>query len=244
MTNEQAVLDAQKEGNRLRERYSTTLYSYICKEKPKQSDLLNLHRSAIAYFNHYETFVANSDLLGAHRSEHWAQTFAEDCMAILDTIAKHFETMLEQKERHFPNMENVLPTVNAFASMQRMVKEYCRDDQVKVIRAKFVQTKLPTEGFDHKLQGSKDVRFYRNVSLVFGPTIIVALLIVIFVFPELTKFQQSALSAVLPVGIAFLVNLLPGALELKAKLNIGLGREILLTAVGAVAVFIFVYLTL
>ena len=74
------------------------------------------------YFNFVESFVGSSGLLGAHANGKWITGFAETCFSILKAFVVHQNFL----KSHDSSIEGILqtPDINAYANMQRMVKEY------------------------------------------------------------------------------------------------------------------------
>src|SRR5690554_8074461 len=138
MTNEQAVIQAEAEIDKLKQAYIDHLNPIVLKiheqgEEPSLQDLLACQQLGAKYFNFVENFVGNSGLLGAHANGKWVTGFAETCHSVLSAFVVHVNFL----RSHSGTLKGALesPNVGAYANMQRMTKEYLPKDQWQQLEA-------------------------------------------------------------------------------------------------------------
>lgn len=239
-TQEQDVVAAKERAQALKDGYLGALSHFIevsdrNKDRNKSEEqraLLAAQQKITAYFNFYEEFVGNSNLLGAHENTLWAQGFAEDCLAVLSIMPQTYEWL----KKGFDDLELGLdprPTGVAYANMQRMCIKYLKDELTKPVFQSFESSGLPVYGFCNKerfaLSNSSRIIF----AFTFGIVFILILLGVVLFNPNPSPFQQFVLRLIAALAAGGVVVMLPGFIELK------LGKW--LRAGGAVAVFVLVY---
>lgn len=154
-THQQDVVRATNQLAQLRDAYMSDLAAYRASLDPPMQRLplvLKVQQSGNAYFNFAEDFVANSDLLGAHECVIWAQGFAENCAAILESYPMHFDFLLAAFRAADPNLDRktIQPTSTAFANMQRMVVRYLTDEKRVALESAFLDAGLPIYGFENE----------------------------------------------------------------------------------------------
>lgn len=240
MTNEREVIKTKAKLVDLKKEFMEALKAYIatpCKsDAAAEKAALAVQAQAIAYFNFAEEFVGNSDLLGAHKSEKWAQGFAEDCLAILESIPGHYK-FLETAFEKIPSLNAIdfRPSMTAYANMQRMVVEYLNAQVVNEIRKSFLAGSLPVYGFDNPVTKKSSEHKNKIISCSIGGLLLVIVLILTFVFDKPTPFQQAIIWATFSMALAGLAAIIPGFLQIDWRKRAGLA------AGGALAVFVLVY---
>ncbi|QXI35285.1 hypothetical protein [Pseudomonas promysalinigenes] len=197
----------------------------------KLAALVNYQSKATNCFNSAENFVGNSELLGARKSPHWAQGYAEDCYALLEAMPEHFELLREEfKNLELPPTASCEPGSTAFANMQRIVGLYLPDkkDQLYTI---FKDNKLPVYGFENE---AKDFMNSDKLwAFIFGVIFVSIMLLIALFVSNPTAFQYKVFQTVLALAGAGVGARLPGFIEVKAKGFLRAG--------GALAVFALVY---
>lgn len=238
MTQQQDVVAAKAKISTLKDEYLASLQAYLglaSKSGPEaKAAALECQRRGTAYFNYAEEFVGNSDLLGAHKSDLWAQGFAEDCSEILNSLPAHFE-FLEAAFQRLPELRGLRtrPGPAAYANMQRMVVMYLDDALVKSLRAGLATKNIPVYGFDNKATSPPNKQRNTVVALTIGVVAIALVLVLALIFPEPSKFQRAVFWTVLALGVGGVASVMSGFIELK------LGKWLL--AGGGLAVFVLVY---
>lgn len=240
MTEDQDVVAAKARIAELKAAYSATVTKYtdianVARDGAEaRAAALEAQKRGAEYFNYAEEFVGNSDLLGAHASDFWAQGFAEDCVEILSSMPMHYR-LLRHAFDCFPDLRQLstLPGPTAFANMQRMLVAHISKPLVKNLRAEFKENGLPTYGFDNIAKTRSPSRWTKP-SLVVGVLAVIAVLVLAMFNPDLNRFQRAVVWAVLALGLGSLASEMSGFVELKFKK--------LLVAGGGMAIFALVYL--
>ncbi|MBH3362871.1 MULTISPECIES: hypothetical protein [unclassified Pseudomonas] len=245
MTNEQSVIDLEKVAKGLKDAY----YAYL---KPLSvdyaengrlftlSELLECQRLGNAYFNAVESFVADSDLLGAHDRGRWVTNFAETCHSTLNTYIIHIQT-LRVHAAYLPNVA-VEPDPHALASTQRMVKEYCTRDISKGQFKAFKKAKLPTKGFTVAAHQDRQKLPTWQIALCMTAGILLLLgsaAIALFL-PNPTPFQGFIFRGIFAIALACLIVGVPGFMKMNLRLST-LGQLFSLVAGGSVVIFFVVW---
>ena len=94
MTNEQAVASAEEQVSELKKKYMSFLQPIAIKVNssdytPTVEEILTCQQLGNDFFNHLESFVGRSGLLGAHANGLWITGFAETCHAVLKAYIIH-----------------------------------------------------------------------------------------------------------------------------------------------------------
>ena len=241
MTNEQAVLAAEAEINRLKGKYSEYLTPIVLRihekdEEPKLEELIKCQKLGTEYFNYIENFVGNSGLLGAHANGKWVTGFAETCHSVLHAYVIHanFLDSYSQvlKGRLSP------PSPNAYANMQRMTKEYLGKENCKNLEAIFKKNSLPTTGFTVKGASdmSKTPKWQLVVCLVVGITFALLILGLVVFIPNPTPTQFFIFRGSFAIAAAAIAAIIPGLLKVESRF-----QEFPFRASGAIVVFTLVW---
>lgn len=155
-TNEETLIKLSDDADNLKSDYMTACSALLEQDRAGASkDVLRsafegMRRSAIRYFNHWEQFVARSDLLGANRNDRWVTTLAEDCCVVLGSAVKHQLMCRSLSEKY--GIAPADPSTMAYAGLQRMVVEYLPASEAEKCRATFEVAGLPVYGFEHPLK--------------------------------------------------------------------------------------------
>lgn len=238
MTQQQDVVQAKSRIEDLKQEYMQALHRYLPvqpKSSPEARDAaLEVQARGAAYFNCAEEFVGNSDLLGAHRSDLWAQGFAEDCAEHLRSMPQHFG-FLSQVFENVPDLRNLStkPGATAYANMQRMVVEYLTPEIAKELRKVFVEAELPVYGFDNKVTVKSSSTMKTLSAYAFGLVFVAVVLAIAYNTPEPTRFQAAVFWAVLALALAGVASVIPGFVQVTIPKWVVAG--------GPLAVFVIVY---
>lgn len=246
MTNEQSVVDLEKVAKKLKDAY----YAYL---KPLSVDyaqegrlftlpeLLECQRLGNAYFNAVESFVADSDLLGAHDRGRWVTNFAETCHSTLNTYIIHIQ-VLRVHAAYLPDVA-VEPDPHALASTQRMVKEYCTRDDFKGQFKAFKKAKLPTKGFTVAAHENREKlpTWQIVLCMAVGFLLLLGSAAVAFALPNPTSYQGFIFRGIFAIALSCLIVGVPGFMKMKMRLST-LGQLFTLVAGGSVVVFFVVWL--
>lgn len=236
MTREQNVVEIRTKLSKSRSDMVTSLHSFLSEDRAdstkKRDALLNYQRTATAYFNSAETFVGDSELLGARESMHWAQGFAEDCFAILESIPQHLELLrTEFKNFGINDLSSIEPTPTAYANMQRMVCLYLTPDKKETLYHKFKEKQLPIYGFEQKAKNF--IMIDKILAFVFGAIFLTAILVIALFVPSPTDFQYNVFRTILALAGAGIGAVIPGFMEVRFQKWLRAG--------GALAVFAVLY---
>ncbi|MDD2468329.1 MAG: hypothetical protein PHI97_30485 [Desulfobulbus sp.] len=239
-TNEQDVVLAKNKIAELKSSYMNAVSQYIQSTKTSGNEeiiknLLACQKTGNEYFNYAEEFVGNSDILGAHKSALWAQGFAEDCAEILKSLPIHIELLTKSFSRYMPNFDlSILaPGNTAYANMQRMIVKYLNIEEVNNLRSLLNKAELPIYGFRNEAKEFMSKKLQTILSFSFGTIFVSVLIIIAFILPNPSNFQQTVFRVVLALAGGGTVAVFPGFIEVK------FGNW--LRAGGALAVFAIVY---
>lgn len=241
ITNEQAVLQAEAEIERLKQAYMDHLDSIVIKihehgDNPSLQDLLTCQKLGAKYFNFIENFVGNSGLLGAHANGKWITGFAETCQSVLNAFVIHVNFLRSHSETLKGSLEQ--PDMAAYANMQRMTKEYLPKEQWKTLEDIFKNNSLPIAGFEYA--GANDLNETPKWQLITGLVVgvlfaSIVLLSAIFI-PSPTPTQFFIFRGVFAVSLAAIAAIIPGLLNVESRFN-----KFSIRATGAIAVFVVVW---
>lgn len=236
MTREQNVVEIRTKLSESRSNVLISLQSFLSEERTnknkKRDALLTYQRAATAFFNNAETFVGDSELLGARESKHWAQGFAEDCFAILESIPQHLELLrTEFKNLGLNDLSSIEPTPTAYANMQRMVCLYLTPDKKKALYHKFKENQLPVYGFEQKAKNF--IMIDKILAFIFGAIFLTAILVIALFVPSPTDFQYNVFRTILALAGAGIGAVIPGFMEVRFQKWLRAG--------GALAVFAVLY---
>ncbi len=232
-TNEQSVNSAKHQISVLKTDYMDAIRQFNTLTNRSESDVLTVHEVALKYYNYCENFVAESDLLGAHKSDLWANNFAEDCYSVLDSLTKHFDFLNSYKDLFISDNSFPKPIGTAFANMQRMVMLYLNSGMSSELKSEFEKRNLPIYGFKYEAKHIMNKKVQTILSFSFGVIFVIVLLVIAVFLPSPTQFQQNIFWVVLALAGGGTVATFPGFIELK------IGNW--LRAGGALAVFAIVY---
>lgn len=247
MTNEQSVVEAEKELAKLKEAYTKFLtplaIAVTSGSEPSLAQLLECQRLGAAYFNYAETFVANSGLLKAHKNGRWVTNLAESCYSILESYIQHM-LFLRSHVAAFPTVANTIePSSFAYASMQRMVREYLDRLKSNKLQEKFEINNLPIQGF--LMPAARDEievsTWQRVAGAVIGAVLVAGSIATAVAIPSPTRWQEFVFRACLALGIGALAALVPGFVNVNARLT-GWRSTISVAAGGAIAIFVLTWL--
>lgn len=222
MTYEADVVAAKTHLAILKSDYMDAIDAYLSSTPPTspqaKTAALEIQKKGTAYFNHAEEFVGNSDLLGAHRSDLWAQGFAEDCAEILSSMPAHYKFLVNSFQ-HFQDLRDlsVFPGQTAFANMQRMVVAYLSRKLTKELRQSLIQAGIPVYGFDNQATPNSSMKFKKILAFAFGISTIIVVLAFAFIFSEPTRFQRAVLWAILSMALAGVASVIPGFIEVNLR---------------------------
>lgn len=242
MTNEQAVVAAEDQVEKLKQEYVAHLNPIVQRihsdeESPTLDELLKCQQLGSKFFNYVESFVGNSGLLGAHANGKWVTGFAETCHSILSTFIVHVNFLRSHSKVLKGALEQ--PNTSAYANMQRMTKEYLPKEQWQQLERSFNENSLPVAGFN--FVGANDVKETPKWQLITGLVIglLFALLVMgaaIFI-PNPTSTQFFIFRGIFAISLAAIAAIIPGLLNVESRF-----QKFSIKATGAIAVFVIVWL--
>ena len=248
MTNEQSVVNLEKLAKALKETYYAYLkpLSIAYAEEGRRftcSELLECQRLGNAYFNAVESFVADSDLLGAHDKGRWVTNFAETCHSTLNTYIMHIQVLRLHAAYLFDKPDDIVePDSHALASTQRMVKTYCTRDEFKAQFEAFKIAKLPTIGFTVAAHQNREKLPTWQIALCMAVGFMLPLgsATVALFLPNPTAFQGFVFRGIFAIALSCLIVGVPGFMRMNLRLST-LGQLFSLVAGGSVVLFFVVW---
>jgi hypothetical protein len=242
VTNEQAVLDAEREASELKKSYTEFLTPLVVKiqqegGEPTLEDILVCQQLGAKFFNFVESFVGTSGLLGAHANGKWVTGFAETCNSVLGAIMAH-QIFLDSHSGVLKG-SLVKPDMNAFANMQRMTKEYLKKETWKTLEKQYRAIGLPVTGFETKEVGdlSETPKWQLITGLVVGIMFALIILFLVVFIPNPTPSQFFFFRGLFAISLAAVAVIIPGLLNVESRFN-----KFSVKASGAIAVFILVWM--
>jgi hypothetical protein len=207
-----------------------------CSSRDQEKCLTELHHRATDFFNLVERCVVDSELLRRYRDEPWARDLANSAVNVLENIAEYYERIRADAARL--HVAAPSPSLNAFAAMQSSVAIYNKD-QVGLLKKRFLNLDLPVRGFTHPTPMNKRYANWEKIYMGIVACVFLLILLAIGVwFKDFTPQSFFIFRAVLAlVGAAFAAVFIPGLLQVQGKV-----QKFTITAAGAVAVFVIIYL--
>jgi hypothetical protein len=237
MTNEQSVLTAETDIEKLKQSYMAHLTQVVQKGDPTLNELLTCQQLGAKYFNFIENFVGNSGLLGAHANGKWITGFAETCHSVLNAFVVHVNFLRSHSDIFRGALEE--PSTSAYANMQRMTKEYLSKGQWQQVENIFIENSLPIAGF--KFAGANDLKETPKWQLITGLIVGVLFALVILgavvIIPNPTPTQFFVFRGVFAISLAAIAAIIPGLLNVESRF-----QKLSIKATGAIAVFVLVWL--
>lgn len=231
----------ENDGEKLKEQYKNAIMPFISSNPISNplNEITNLHQIATKFFNHYESFVAKSDLFGAYRKEQWAQHFYETCFNVLETIAIYYDTINRLCQNNNVVI-NFKPSSFAYQAMQRVVFNFLKDKDEKSkvldLMERFKKLGLPIGGFK-KMHFKKISKLETILACIFGSVLLIAIFCTAILIPNPTNYQYNVFRTILCLAAAGFGAILPGFIVIEGKWT-----EITFRASGAIALGILFYL--
>lgn len=242
MTNEQAVIQAEAEIERLKQAYVEYLNPIVIKihqngEPPSLNNLLTCQKLGARYFNFIENFVGNSGLLGAHANGKWVTGFAETCHSVLKAFVVHVNFLRSHSETLLGALDE--PDESAYANMQRMTKEYLPKDIWIKLKCIFKENALPIAGFDYS--GANDLnktpKWQLILGLIIGVLFAIMILLAAIFIPNPSVTQFFIFRGFFAVSLAAIAAIIPGLLTVESRF-----QHFSIRATGAIAIFVIIWL--
>lgn len=243
MTNEQSVLEAESKAAEFKKAYTAFLSPLVISirnndaSRPTLEDLLTCQQLGAEYFNHVESFVGTSGLLGAHANGKWVTGFAETCHSVLGAVLAHHDFLNSHSGIFKGSLAQ--PDVNSYANMQRMTKEYLQKEKWKKIEHDYRAKSLPVAGFEMK--GANDLKetpkWQLVTGLVIGVVFSLIILVMVVYIPNPTPPQFFVFRGLFAISLAAVAAIIPGLLNVESRFN-----RFSVKATGAIAVFILVWM--
>lgn len=245
-TNEQEVVSAKGHIAALKENYISYLNNIVInihenEKDPSLPELLECQRLGNSYFNYVEEFVGNSGLLGAHTNGLWVTGFAEDCLAILQTIIMHFKFLRSYKDTF--QQANIEPSQNAYANMQRLIVECLPKKTWESTLKEFEENTLPIKGFKMPAIPDKNKipKWQLVTGVILGCVLLAVSLIIAIFIPNPSPWQTFVFRGTLAIGLASIAPIIPGFINFTSRIQ-GRGAYFKIVAGGSIAIFVIIWL--
>jgi len=231
----------ENNGETLKEQYKNAIKQFIPNNPISDplKEITNLHLIATKFFNHYESFVAKSDLFEAYCKEQWAQHFYETCFNVLETIAIHYDT-INRLCQNYNVGNNFKPSSFAYQAMQRVVFNFLKDKDEKSkvldLKERFETLGLPIGGFK-KMHLKKISKLETILACIFGSVMLIVIFFTAIFIPNPTDYQYNVFRTILCLAAAGIGAILPGFIVIEGKWT-----EFTFRASGAIALGILFYL--
>lgn len=246
MTNEQSVAEAGRFIEKLKKKYMSYLTPIVIRMKsggkePSIEELLRCQQLGTEYFNYVENFVGDSGLLGAHENGTWITGFAETCHNVLGAYIVHVNFL-----RSYSSILNGTiqqPSSNAYANMQRMVKEYLPSVNWQQLNTAFEDNFLPTQGFKVRaVSDKKKIPLWQLVtSVLIGVFALSSSVVIAFLVPEPSATQEFILRGLFAISLASIASIIPGFINVETGARGG-AAYFGIYAGGAIAIFVLIWM--
>ena len=246
-SNEQAVVDARLKIADLKNDYMNSLLPLVQKNLANDhiplSMLIECQKKGNIYFNYVENFVGDSGLLGAHENGLWVTGFAEDCHAVLESLAAHFKFLRSYYAEVGNNKIAIEPTSTAYANMQRLVVEYLSTETVNKLKCLLLENKLPIGGFDMPAAETvnKIPKWQLITGVILGVIGLIAIVSITMLIPNPTSWQTLVFRGVFAISLSLIAPIIPGFVHLTSKLRMR-GAYFVVVAGGSIAIFVLIWL--
>lgn len=198
--------------------------------------ILDLHDSAVVYFNAFERTLDEYSLQDIELSDDVITRKVEDTINMVDTIITHWKTIqLICNKFSLPQIE---PSCTSYATIQRVIKRF-KPDMVEGMKGKFVSVNLPLYGFNDKSKHSGWIKPNKvRLQLIMGIILLIVSGSLIFLVPNLTGSQYIFTRLILTLSVSLIgVATIEGSL----KLNWSMTKTLFISATGWIAIFILIY---
>lgn len=203
-----------------------------------QKNMNELHSKAVQYINLFERSIDEYGLSLYELNEDTKNRKIEDSISIVDMIIYHWTTIRMLSEKYKITCPEPSPT--SYSSIQRLLK-YFQKDKSTFIKQKFMDAKLPTNGFDDKAKFSGWQIGSRNLTtaqIAIGSILTIVAGVLIFSHDVFTGMQYMFSRAIFSLGLTLIGSAL---LESTIKLDWTIRKSFAIKAVGWLAFFIIVY---
>jgi hypothetical protein len=245
-TNEQSVVKERSKIDILKKEYMDTLQKIIDNKNNNQiidiSALTNCQIIGNKFFNHIETFVGNSGLLGAHDNLQWITGFAEDCYAHLESIIIHYNFLrsyIDVFNNH--GVQNIDPSQQSYANMQRLVMEYLPVSTVSKLRDNFINNNLPIYGFDMPIKDNNKISKFQTITgLIIGIILLISSVFIAILIPSPSTWQEFVFRGTFSLSLALIAPIIPGFVKMTTKIKI-LNSYTMIVAGSSIAIFLIIW---
>ncbi len=200
-----------------------------------QKEMTSLHSKGVNYFNLFERSIDEYGLPYFELNQDTKNRKIEDAEGIVDVIINHWTTLRMISEKY--DIVCPSPSTKSYSSIQRLLKHFQHQSIIE-IKDKFMNSNLPTNGFDSKETfsgwkiGSRNLTITQiTIGLIF--TIVTGILI--FKYNTLTGMQYMFCRIGLVTGITLIGSAL---IEGTVNINWTLQKSLTIKAVGWIGVFI------
>jgi hypothetical protein len=243
-TKEQEIAEIEQQLPQRKDTYLQSMEYFLAvpkrNTKQRTAALRKCHTAGTDYFNAYERLISLGFLLGADKNQTWYTDKAETAANLLDTISRHYSTILSSAAEFDTPDLSLKPSHGAFANMQRLVK---RNDPpfATTLRDQFVRMGLPVHGFDTEASDSPRATGLHWQRFTIGLILLGAALFFAawgFSKGNLTNGQLFILQWILPLASGFGAYAFAGSITSHAR---GLIPGIVITATGGFVVWLLSY---
>ena len=197
-----------------------------------RDELTNLNSLGVKYLNLFERSISEYGIEKFKCNDNVRNSKIDDSVNILNTIVKYWKLLNQLKDKYQILIPE--PSERAYSSTQVFLKTF-DPEKAKEIELKFRELKLPVFGFESQrihcdMTGKKQITY----GIVVGTLLLIALLIIGLLVECPTKFQERTFTTILALAAAAFAAAIPGLIDVKYK--------DIITASGAIAVFVIVFL--
>jgi len=243
MTMDVPQIEAEIEG--FRQSYNGALRNALTKDLKSLSQdeavelRSELHAKAITLFNAFERSLDIYDGSSTYITKDYRRAKYGDAVNYCEMLIKYWTLVRRLEEVH--QLTSLLPSVNAYGSIQRAVNKTAPKEQIGTFRARFQELKLPTMAFDNRNKHNGFInpkeRFTR-LQLWIGTPFLLLTIVLAFLNPEMTGIQYHVIRVVLALSVSVVgSSLVQDNIQIKWTFQ----KSLAIRAAGWVAVFVLLY---
>lgn len=197
-----------------------------------QDKLTELHSKGVYFFNLFGRSLNEYGLEYFAHNQNIRNSKIDDAINISNTIIKYWKLLNSLKRKY--NILIPKPSERAYGSIQLFLQTF-EKNKAKELKIKYQEANLPISGFESSRKFI-DMTKKRQITygIIVGTIFLVALLIIGIIIECPTNSQNRIFTTILALAAASFSATIPGFINVKY-------RE-LITASGALAVFVIIFL--
>ncbi len=197
-----------------------------------QDKFNEVHRKGVAYFNLFDRSLSEYGLEKYDMNINIRDSKIDDAINISYSIINYWELIIKLNAKYGINIPKA--SKRAFSTIQIYIKTF-EPKAAEPLKEKFQEVGLPVSGFESKRK-FKDMTKKKQVTfgMIAGTVLLIVLIVYAWIEECPTDFQGRIFTTILALAAAAFSAAIPGLINVKYRGMI--------TASGAIAVFVIVFL--